>query len=85
MTPRPPRRWSRNQLAGKTPGQVAALIARAVVQVDPDGAAKRREQAQREQARVRSWHEHAGTAALACKAAGMAGTMDQLRRRGRDQ
>ena len=89
------------QLAGKTPGQVAALIARAVVTVDPEGAARRRERAQREDARVRFWREHAGTAALAAfglppdealaanqhiqdralayKAAGMAGTMDQLR------
>src|SRR5712691_11220628 len=53
------------RLAGKTPGQVAALIARAVVQVDPGGARKRRERAQREDARVRFWREHAGTAALA--------------------
>ena len=90
-----------DQLAGQTPGQVAALIARAVVKVDPDGAAKRRERAQREEARVRFWREHAGTAALAAfglppdeglaanqhiqdralayKAAGMPGTMDQLR------
>jgi hypothetical protein len=89
------------QLAGKTPGQVAKLIADAVVTVDPEGAAKRREKAQREEARVRFWREHAGTAALAAfglppdealaanqhiqdraleyKAAGMAGTLDQLR------
>ena len=39
------------------------LIARAVVTVDPQGAAKRREKAPREQARVRFWREHAGTAA----------------------
>jgi hypothetical protein len=90
-----------DQLAGKTPGQVAALIARAVVQVDPEGARKRRERAQREDARVRFWREHAGTAALAAfglppdealaanqhiqaralayRAAGIAGTLDQLR------
>ncbi len=90
-----------DQLAGKTPGQVAALIARAVVTVDPEGAVKRREQAQREEARVRFWREHAGTAALAAfglppdealvanqhiqdtalayKAAGVPGTLDQLR------
>ena len=89
------------QLAGKTPGQVAALIARAVVTVDPDGARKRRERAQKEDARVRFWREHAGTAALAAfglppdealaanqhiqdramayRAAGVPGTMDQLR------
>jgi hypothetical protein len=52
-------------LAGKTPGQVAAMIGRAVVTVDPEGARKRRERAQREDARVRFWREHAGTAALA--------------------
>jgi hypothetical protein len=90
-----------DQLAGRTPGQVAALIARAVVTVDPEGARKRREQAQREDARVRFWREHAGTAALAgfglppdaalaasqhiqdralaYRAAGAAGTLDQLR------
>jgi hypothetical protein len=54
-----------SQLAGKTPGQIANLIARAVVKVDPEGARKRREKAQREDARVRFWREHAGTAALA--------------------
>jgi hypothetical protein len=88
-------------LAGKTPGQIAAMIARAVVKVDPDGARKRRERAEQEDARVRFWREHAGTAALAgfglppdealaanqhiqdkaleYKAAGVPGTMDQLR------
>ncbi|MGB6583196.1 MAG: hypothetical protein WBF34_35300, partial [Streptosporangiaceae bacterium] len=88
-------------LAGRTPGQVAAMIGRAVVTVDPEGAAKRRERAQQEDARVRFWREHAGTAALAAfglppdeglaanqhiqdqalayKAAGVPGTMDQLR------
>ena len=90
-----------DQLAGQTPGQIAALIARAVVTVDPEGARKRRERAQKEDARVRFWREHAGTAALAAfglppdealaanqhiqdralayQAAGMAGTLDQLR------
>ena len=89
------------QLAGKTPGQIAALIASAVVTVDPDGARKRRERAEKEEARVRFWREHAGTAALAgfglppdealaanqhiqdralaYRAAGMPGTLDQLR------
>jgi Domain of unknown function (DUF222) len=51
--------------AGLTHGQLAQLIARAVVTVDPDGAKKRREQAQKEDARVAFWREHAGTAALA--------------------
>ncbi|HLI41711.1 MAG TPA: DUF222 domain-containing protein [Streptosporangiaceae bacterium] len=53
------------RLDGRTPTQIAQLIARAVVKVDPDGARKRREQAEKEQARVRLWREHAGTAALA--------------------
>ena len=88
-------------LAGRTPGQVAAMIGRAVVTVDPEGARKRRERAQRQDARVRFWREHAGTAALAgfglppgeglaadqhiqdralaYRAAGMSGTLDQLR------
>jgi hypothetical protein len=52
-------------LAGKTPGQIGNLAARAVVTVDPDGARKRREQAEREDARVRFWRERAGTSALA--------------------
>lgn len=90
-----------DQLARKTPGQIAALIGRAVVKVDPKGAAKRRERAQRENARVQFWREHAGTAALAAfglppdealaanqhiqdralayQAAGLPGTIDQLR------
>jgi hypothetical protein len=53
------------RLAGSTHGQIAQMIARAVVKVDPDGARKRREQAQKEDARVRFWREHVGTAALA--------------------
>jgi hypothetical protein len=87
-------------IAGKTPGQIRAMIGRAVLQVDPDAARQRREQAQRD-ARVELWREDAGTAALCgfglppdealaadqmissraleLKAAGMAGTMDQLR------
>jgi hypothetical protein len=53
------------RLAGRTHGQIAQMIAHAVVMVDPDGARKRREAAQKENARVRFWREHAGTAALA--------------------
>jgi hypothetical protein len=52
-------------LAGKTPGQVGNLAARAVVTVDPDGARKRREQAEKDDARVRFWRERAGTSAIA--------------------
>ena len=88
--------------AGKTPGQLRAAIARAVVAVSPGAAAARRERAQRD-ARVELWREDAGTAALCgrdlppaealaadqaitayardLKAAGLDGTMDQLRAR----
>jgi len=52
-------------LAGKTPGQIGKIAARAVVTVDPGGARKRREQAEKEDARVRFWRERAGTSALA--------------------
>ena len=87
-------------VAGKTPGQIRAMIGRAILRVDPDAARQRREQAQRN-ARVDLWREDVGTAALCgfglppdealaadqmissraleLKAAGMAGTMDQLR------
>jgi len=50
-------------VAGKTPGQIRALIARAVLKADPAGAKKRREQAQHD-ARVELWREDAGTAAI---------------------
>jgi hypothetical protein len=41
------------------------LVQRAVITVDPDGARKRREQAEREHARLRFWREHAGTCGMA--------------------
>ena len=50
-------------LSGKTPGQIRALIARAVLKADPGAARKRREQAQQD-ARVELWREDAGTAAI---------------------
>ena len=53
------------ELAGKTPGQIGKLAARAACTVDPDGARKRREHAEREDARVRFWRENTGTSALA--------------------
>jgi hypothetical protein len=51
--------------AGKTWSQIRDMITRAVVNTDPDGAEKRREQAERDDARVRFFREHAGTAGLA--------------------
>jgi hypothetical protein len=53
------------QMAGKTPAQVKKLAVRAVITVDPDGARKRREQAERDEARVRFWRERTGASALA--------------------
>jgi hypothetical protein len=53
------------ELAGKTPGQVGRLAAAAACAVDPDGAARRREYAEREDARVRLWRENSGACALA--------------------
>jgi hypothetical protein len=89
-------------IAGKTPGQIRAAIARAVIAIDPDAARARRERAQKD-ARVELWREDAGTAAVCgrdlppadalaadqritayareLKAAGVEGTMDQLRAR----
>jgi hypothetical protein len=53
------------ELAGKTAGQLIKLAALAVVTVDPEGARKRREHAEREEARIRIWREHTGASALA--------------------
>ena len=50
-------------VAGKNPGQIRVLVARAVLKADPDAARQRREQAQRD-ARVELWREDAGTAAI---------------------
>jgi hypothetical protein len=50
--------------AGQTTGQLRAALARAVIAVDPEAAARRREEAQRDP-RIRRWQEDAGTAALA--------------------
>jgi hypothetical protein len=52
------------KLAGKTPAEIRKMIARAAVEADPHGAAKRREEAQRRDARVESWREPSGTAAI---------------------
>ncbi|HEY2238877.1 MAG TPA: DUF222 domain-containing protein [Streptosporangiaceae bacterium] len=48
----------------QTLGQLRAALARAVLAVDPQAAARRREEAQKDP-RVRRWQEDAGTAALA--------------------
>ena len=85
-----------------SPGGLRAAIARAVIEVAPDKARKRREEAVRD-ARVERWPEDSGNAALAgrelppaqvlaadqritwwarqLKAAGLAGSMDELRAR----
>ena len=51
--------------AGKTWSQIQAKLSRIVVNIDPDAAQRRREQAQRDDARVRFWREASGTGALA--------------------
>ena len=52
-------------LDGQTPAQLGRLAAQAVVTVDPDGAARRRQHAEREEARVRFWRDNGGACALA--------------------
>jgi hypothetical protein len=86
----------------QTTGQLRAAARRAVLTADPAAADRRREQAKRE-ARVETWDERSGTAALAgrdlppadvlaadqhisdlarrLQAAGVPGTLDQLRAR----
>jgi Domain of unknown function (DUF222) len=54
-----------DRLDGQTPAQLGRLAAHAVVMVDPDGAAKRRQHAEREEARVRFWRDNGGACALA--------------------
>jgi len=54
-----------DQIPGQPPGVVGDIAATAVCTVDPDGAAKRRERAEREEARVRFWRANGGACALA--------------------
>jgi hypothetical protein len=54
-----------DELAGKTPGQIGKLAAQAAADVDPEGTRKRREQAERDDARIRIWREHSGATAMA--------------------
>ena len=49
----------------RTWSDVLRLVQRAVVTVDPEGAEKRRKQAEREHARVQFWRENSGTCGLA--------------------
>jgi hypothetical protein len=51
--------------AGKTWSQLAARLSRIVVNIDPDAARRRRERAQREDARVSFWRAASGAAGLA--------------------
>ena len=54
-----------DQMDGQTPAQLGRLAAHAVVTVDPGGAVKRRQHAEREEARVRFWRDNGGACALA--------------------
>jgi hypothetical protein len=54
-----------DQIAGRPPGVIGKLAAQAVCTVDPDGAAKRRQHAERGEARVRFWRANGGACALA--------------------
>jgi hypothetical protein len=53
------------QTPAMTPGQLARLAAQTAVTVDPDGAERRRETAEKLDIRVRLWREQSGAAALA--------------------
>lgn len=55
--------WAGGSFAGKTPGELGKLIDRAVIASDPEGAQKRREEAERT-ARVQTWREPEGTMAI---------------------
>ena len=54
-----------DRLPGKTYGQVTKLAAQAAVTVDPESAARRREDAERNRSRVETFREQSGAAALA--------------------
>jgi hypothetical protein len=59
-------KWCGGSFAGKTPGELEKLIARAAVAADPQAAARRREDAERE-GRVESWSDPDGTVTLAAR------------------
>ena len=48
----------------RTWSDLQRLVQRAVITVDPEGAEKRRRQAEREHARIRFWRENSGTCGL---------------------
>ena len=48
----------------RTWADLVRLVQRAVITVDPDGAEKRRERAEREEARLKVWRETSGTCGL---------------------
>jgi hypothetical protein len=54
-----------DRLPGKTYGQVTKLAVQAAITVDPDSAARRREDAERNRSRVEMFREQSGAAALA--------------------
>jgi len=54
-----------DRLDAQTPAQLGKLAAPVVCTVDPDGAAKRRRRAEREEARVAFWRDNGGACALA--------------------
>jgi hypothetical protein len=53
--------------AGLTAGKLARLAQRITDTVDPEGARRRREEAEREEARVRFWRQHGGAAGMAAR------------------
>jgi hypothetical protein len=59
--------YKREGQAALTPGKLGRLAQRLTDTVDPEGARKRREEAEREEARVRFWRQHGGAAGMAAR------------------
>jgi hypothetical protein len=53
--------------AGLTAGKLAKLAQRITDTVDPEGARKRREEAEREEARIRFWRQHGGATGMSAR------------------
>jgi Domain of unknown function (DUF222) len=53
--------------AGLTAGKLGRIAQRVTDSVDPEGARKRRERAEREEARVRFWRDHGGAAGMVAR------------------